>query len=231
MTISARAGDSTAQYGMAAPDRDLDRTISHLLNTAEVNCGHLDVHLSAAQANQGDPALLAHHLRHSLEHVRSVSSHLVKLRDAVSRRLPDVARELDDLDRAIPGQRSSVNDEVPRAALDMSIAHDLAEAQGAAAHTDRHLSEAQLAQAAGNRASVRFNIEHAVHHVAEIAHNLDELDADLTRRLPPAGRENDRLRAAAGLEPEPLPARSAPWAVRAAAEADYDIAEHGPRPA
>lgn len=232
MTISAWAGRDAEQaaptraYGaIATPDRDLDRTISHLLSTAVTNAGHLDVHAAAAQA-AGDPALLSHHLRHAAAHVRSVSSHLVKLRAAVARRLPPVARELDSLDRAVPGGRGALGD-VPRAALDMSIAHDLASAQAAAAHTARHLSEAQLAHAAGNKVSVTFNIEHAVHHISEVAHYLSELDADLTRRLPAVGRETGRLHQAATPDGKaPVPERSR------GRDADYDAArDRGPWPA
>lgn len=208
----------------AIPDRDLDRSISHLLSTAQVNTAHLQVHSDAAQASVGNAVLVTHHLRHSLDHVRGVSSHLVKLRDAVARRLPGVARELESLDGAFPGERSAVGDVVPRAALDMSIAHDLAEAQSAAAHVDRHLVEAQLAQSAGNRPSVTFNIEHATHHVAEIAHNLDELQQDLFRRLPSVGGETAKLHAATDLEEKPMSGgRSAP--------ADYDASFRGPVPA
>lgn len=179
------------------PARDLDRSIAHLLMTAEANDGHLHVHAaaaaSAARAGQ-DPALLAHHLRHATGHVRAVSAHLVKLRAAVARRLPAVARQLDDLDRAIPGNRSA--EDVPRAALDMSIAHDLDSAQTAAGHVDRHLAEAQASQAADDPVSAAFNIEHAEHHVAEITGSLGELDHDLSRRIPAVARELDRLRQA-----------------------------------
>lgn len=210
---------------MPAPDRDLDRTISHLLSTAEVNSGHLDVHLAAAAGNQGDPGLLAHHLHHAAAHAGEVSSHLVKLRDAVTRRVPAVGAELDDLDEAIPGSRATPEDHVPRGALDMSIAHDLASGQAAAAHVSRHLAEAQTAQRAGNKASVAFNIEHATHHVAEIAHALSELDADLARRIPAVAGETQKLHAAvAGIVTPAPPCRSAP--------ADYGVeARRRPEPA
>ena len=130
--------------------------------------------------------LQAHHLRHAVGHAGGVISHLAKLNVAVRRRLPGVARELDDLDDAIPGSRGAMG-EVPDAALDMSCAHDLSEAQAAAAHVDRHLAEAQAAT--GSPVSVLFNIQHGQRHIDEIAHNLSELDADLTRRLPAVARE------------------------------------------
>ena len=82
---------------------DLDRTIAHLLKTAQVNTGHLDVHAAAAR-DGGDPALVTHHLRHALNHARRVSSHLVKLHDALSRRVPGVAAQLEDLAAAVPGR-------------------------------------------------------------------------------------------------------------------------------
>jgi hypothetical protein len=189
--MAARAYGSTP-----TPDRDLDRTIAHLLRTAEVNAGHLDVHSAAAAKSVRDPVLLAHHLKHSAAHAGSITDHLVKLRTAVARRLPAVASQLDDLGRETPGNRAAGDTGVPRAALDMSIAHDLASAQVATAHTARHLYEAQAAQAAGNQVSVVFNLEHATHHVTEISHNLSELDTDLTRRLPAVGRELGTLAAA-----------------------------------
>jgi len=208
---------------MATPERDLDRTISHLLSTAEVNAGHLDVHTAAAAKSVGDPALLAHHLHHAYDHAGEVSDHLVKLRVAVTRRLPAVARELDGLDAAIPGSRAV--EHVPRGALDMSIAHDLSSAQGAAGHVARHLGEARVAQGAGNAVSVTFNIEHAVHHIAEVAHALSELHDDLCRRIPAVDAETQKLHAAAtGIVTPPGPARSAP--------ADYGItARSAPEPA
>lgn len=206
---------------LRTPDRDLDRTISHLLATVENNAGHLDVHTAAAQAAK-DPALITHHLRHAAGHAGEVSSHLVKLRDAVSRRLPAVAGQLDDLARAVPGSRSIANP-VPPGALDMSIAHDLASSAIAAAHVGRHLAEAQAAQSAGNRVSVAFNIEHAVHHIAEIGHHLSELDADLDRSVPAVARETQALHAAAAPGTEPAePDRSAP--------ADYDVSGSWPGP-
>ncbi len=215
-------------YGdLPTPDRDIDRTISHLLATACSNTGHLDVHAAAAAAAR-DPVLLAHHLHHALGHARSVSSHLVKLRVAVIRRVPAIGQQLDDLDQAIPGSRA-VTEHVPLAALDMSIAHDLATAQGAAAHVDRHLSEAQMAQSAGNKVSVAFNIEHAVHHIAEVAHSLDELDNDLSRKLPSVATELGSLHAAA----DPVSGSPPPAPARAAMETDYDVVfrDYGPQPA
>ncbi len=87
---------------------------------------------------------------------------------------------------------------MPRMALDMSIAHDLASAQAAAGHVDRHLSEAQAAHAAEDPVSVIFNSAHAAHHVTEVAHNLSELHADLARRLPAVAAELARLGQASG---------------------------------
>lgn len=202
---------------LPTPDRDLDRTIAHLLRTSEVNAGHLDVHTAAAQA-AGDPALLSHHLRHAVVHTGKIASHLVKLRTAVTRRLPAVAGELDDLDRAIPGSRAAAGG-APLAALDMSIAHDLANAQAAAAHVGRHLSQAQAAQAAGNPVSVRFNLEHGAHHVTEISNELGELDADLSRSVPAVARE------LAALHQVPQPGKPQPGASRSAGP------RRGPEPA
>lgn len=208
----------------STPDRDIDRSISHLLSTAEANAGHLDVHTAAARAAK-DPPLLAHHLHHAADHAMEVADHLGKLRAAVTRRVPSVAQELAGLDQAIPGTRAI--EHVPRAALDMSIAHDLASAQAATAHVSRHLSAAQSAQAAGNAVSVTFNIEHAVHHIAEISHSLSELDEDLPRRLPSVGAENLKLHAAMAPSGtgKVTPGRSAPG--------DYDVTEWraGPEPA
>lgn len=200
------------------PERDLDRTISHLLSTCCKNAGHLDVHAAAAARFMKDPALLAHHLHHADAHSTEVAAHLVKLKDAVTRRVPGVARELDDLDRAIPGSRAI--EHVPRAALDMSIAHDLSTGQAAAAHVSRHLGEARTA---GDAASVKHNIEHAVNHIGEISHALSELDDDLARRLPAVAAENVKLHAAMAPSGAVPPARSAP--------ADYGIEARGPEPA
>lgn len=209
-------------YAAETPERDLDRSISHLLSTAVVNAGHLDVHTKAAGAAK-DPALIAHHLRHAVAHAGMVSSHLVKLRDHVARRLPPVAAQLDSLDKAIPVERGL--GPVPRAALDMSIAHDIASGQAAAAHTARHLSEAQLALAAGNRVSVTFNIDHAEHHIAEVNHYLSEAGKDLNRRIPAVKSESVKLDQACNPDhQEPAPARSFP--------ADYDaVPDRGPVPA
>lgn len=193
-----------ARAPAATPERDLDRTISHLLMTAEINAGHLDVHAAAAARSAGDAALQAHHVHHATGHAEVVTEHLVKLRAAVARRVPGVARELDALDRATPGIRAA-GYPVPRAALDMSIAHDLASSQVAAGHVARHLAEA--ARSAGDKASVAFNLEHAVHHVAEIAHGLSELDDDLTRRLPAVGDEKARLAEAITPPPGAAPPR------------------------
>ena len=194
---------------LATPARDLDRTIAHLLATAEANAGHLVVHAAAAAAAAkagNDPDLLAHHLRHSGGHAGGVSSHLVKARAAVARRLPAVARELDDLGQATPGNRSAP-EHVPAAALAMSIAHDLASAQVAAAHVERHIEEAQSAQAAGDLVSVRFNVEHLENHVPELAFHLGELDNDLCRKLPAVRHELARLHEVMqGGAPGPAPA-------------------------
>jgi hypothetical protein len=206
------------------PDRDLDRTISHLLATTQDNTGHLDVHTAAAVLAAKDQVLQSHHIHHAVNHARMVSSHLVKLRDAVIRRLPAVARQLDDLDQATPGHRSAMGP-VPRAALDMSIAHDLSSAQIATAHVDRHLSAAQTARTAGDQGSVKFNLQHAAHHVAEVAHGVSELCDDLPRRLPAVGRETGMLQAAVNLPPLPAADRGK--------AADYDVTESrgGPEPA
>ena len=219
--------ECTRAYGSTpTPDRDLDRTISHLLTTSCVNAGHLQVH-NAAAATAKDPALLTHHLHHAAGHAGEVSSHLVKLRAALVRRLPAVARQLDDLDAAIPGNRAAAEG-VPPAALDMSIAHDLASGQDAAGHVSRHLAEAQTAHAAGNQVSVTFNIEHSLHHITEIAHNLSELGKDLTRRIPAVAAETGKLQAAVAAAPGTAPGRS-----RDGAAADYDITppDRGPQPA
>lgn len=210
-------------YADGTPERDLDRSISHLLSTAVTNAGHLDVHTAAAAKAVNDPVLLAHHLRHAGAHARMVSSHLVKLRDHVTRRLPAVGRELAGLDRAIPGNRSAEGP-VPSAALDMSIAHDIASGQAASAHTSRHLSEAALANEAGNKASAAFNVQHASHHVTEVSHYLSELDKDLKRKLPPVERENVKLHQAVNPEePSRSPSRSFQG---------YDVAwDRGPVPA
>jgi len=99
----------------------------------------------------------------------------------------------------------------------MSAAHDLASAIVAAGHISRHLAEAQAAQAAGNKASVTFNIEHATHHITELAHNLSELGNDLTRLVPAVGAETGRLvQAATGEDPAPA-GRARPGRVT-----DYD---------
>jgi hypothetical protein len=191
------------------PERDLDRTISHLLATCCANAGHLDVHVAAAAKAVRDPALLAHHLHHGLSHVRSVSEHLEKLSETISRRVPAVAQQLKDLDQAIPAGRSAP-EHVPRGALDMSIAHDLASSIAASAHVDRHLVEAQTANSAGNAASVKHNIAHAVNHIAEIIHGMDELNEDVPRRIPAAGAETQKLHAAVGGEASTGLDRSAP---------------------
>ena len=183
---------------------DLDRTIAHLLKTAQVNTGHLDVHAAAAR-DGGDPALVTHHLRHALNHARRVSSHLVKLHDAVSRRVPGVAAQLEDLAAVIPGARAAAGlpPQLPAGALDMSIAHDLANGQAAAAHVDRHLSEALLAQSAGNAASVKFNGERAADRIADrpLPGGAGHGPA---RRLPEVGREAAALKEAGNLQPSEL---------------------------
>ena len=212
-----------SDYKLPTPDLDLDRTIAHLLGTAEDNAGHLDVHTAAA-ATAKDPALLAHHLHHAVNHVRGVSSHLVKLQEAVRRRVPAVGQQLDDLGHAIPGSRA-VPEHVPLAALDMSIAHDLATTLMAAVHVDRHLSEAQLAASAGNKVRVAFNIEHAEHHIAEICHGLSELDDDLSRKIPAVAAELAMLQTA--VVPDKEPASSG---AGRAADADYDVVFRSPGP-
>lgn len=206
----------------AAPGRDLDRTISHLLMTAEVNAGHLDVHASAAAKSAGDKILQAHHVHHASAHAGVVCEHLAKLRVAVSRRCPGVAAELDGLDAATPGLRDA-GEVVPGAALEMSIAHDLASAQTAAGHVERHLDEA--AASAGDKASVAFNLEHAAHHIAEIAHSLEELDADLCRRLPAVAGEKARL--ALAVRPPVVASGPDPRS----AGGDYEVRRGGPQPA
>jgi hypothetical protein len=103
-----------------------------------------------------------------------------------------------DLAAAIPGAIAATPraaEDVPRDALDMSIAHDLASAIAASGHVDRHLTEALAAQAADDEWSVRHNLEHASTHVREISHHLDELHVDIIRRLPSVGRELDKLAA------------------------------------
>jgi hypothetical protein len=204
------------------PERDLDRTISHLFSTIAVNAGHLAVHAEAAQAAT-EPPLTAHHLKHALGHARVVSEHLEKFRGAISRRVPAVGVQLTNLDQATPAGRAAGPD-VPAGALDMSIAHDLASSQAAAAHVNRHLTEARAAHAAGNKVSTAFNISHAVHHVGEITSHLAELSRDLPRRLPAVAAETAALDVA--WDP-PDPARSWPHV-----PAGYDFRSRpGPEPA
>ena len=179
------------------------------------------MHTAAALSYRNNPELMAHHLMHASGHAQVISSHLVKLRDHVARKVPGVARELADLDKAIP--RKAAEGKVPRAALDMSIAHDIASGQAAVAHTARHLTEAQAANGAGDRVSAVFNIEHASRHVGEVNHYMSELDKDLKRRLPPVEAETVLLDKA---QDPPEPPRLSPRSY-----ADYDVADRGPVPA
>lgn len=176
------------------PASQLDRTIAHLYSTvAESNYPHLVVHTAAAAKAVDDPVLLRHHVFHATGHLKGVSEHLSKLREAVSRRLPAVGKQLSDLDQADPGRRSAA-EHVPDAALLMSIAHDLDNAQQAAGHVGRHLDVIQP----GDPAVAAWNLDHCRSHSKELRYHLGELRADLIRRIPAVGRELERLRAVAG---------------------------------
>jgi len=103
-----------------------------------------------------------------------------------------VKKQLDDLDRATPGERSAT-EHVPGAAPSMSLAHDPDSAIAACTNVVRHLAEAKAAQADGDMDSVRHNVDHCSNHVKELGHHLGGLHADLVRRIPAVGRELGRL--------------------------------------
>jgi len=194
----AAAGDDyvPAARAAAAPARDLDRTIAHLLMTAEINTGHLDRHVTAAQGAAG-PASRAFNLLHARNHAAVVAEHQAKLRDALIRRVPAAGRELALLGRAGGGGARKAGPD-----LDRALAHDLAGAITAAGHVTRHLDEA-----AGSPASVAFNLEHAATHVREMAHYHHELAGNLAERLPAVTAETGRLRQLIALTGAPPPAR------------------------
>jgi hypothetical protein len=205
--------------------------MAHLLMTIEANTGHLERHAASAQA-AGTPASRAFNLHHAKNHVVVVSEHQVKLRDAVVRRVPAAGRELDTLTQAITGGTRQAG-----ADLDRSLAHDLSSAMVAAGHVDRHLTEAQAA--AGDPASVAFNIRHAVHHIGELEHYHHELREGLRERVPAVGPELDILYQLTGLNgttaiPAPRgPQGATPARSRDGAAADYDVTgpDRGPQPA
>lgn len=208
---------------LGTPERDLNRTLAHLLMTCIINTGHLDRHIAAAQA-ASTPDSLAHNLRHARNHVAVTSEHQVKLRNAAVQQVPAVGAALEDLDKAIAsdGTRKSGAD------LDRGIAHDLSSALVAAGHVDRHIAEAQ---GTGDPESVAYNLAHAMNHAKELQHYHSELQASLTEKLPAVGQELGKLDAVIGLNDSPGVPMAPGWPARAA-EADYDVVfrDNGPQP-
>lgn len=230
--------ESRADAHPATPDRDLDRTLAHLLLTCEANAGHLHRHAAAAQA-ASTPDSLVHNLRHAKNHTTVISEHQEKIRQILTRRVPAVGREMELLSQvsgsgAGTGARAGTGPgQAPKtgADLDRGLAHDLTSAMVATGHVYRHLTEAQLAP---DPASAAFNLQHAVNHAGEITHYHQGLQDGLVQRLPAVGPELNLLRGLAGVSgPATIPVIPLADRSRAAADGAYDITppDRGPQPA
>ena len=206
---------ATRAAALGTPERDLDRTIAHLLMTCIINTGHLDRHTAAAQAAT-TPDSLAHNLKHARNHVAVISEHQVKLRSAITQRVPAVGTATEQLDQAISsdGTRKSPAD------VDRGLSHDLSSALVASGHVDRHLAEAQATR---DPASVAYNLLHAANHILELEHYHSELKAGLPGRLPGVARELGRLTAVIGLDGSQGVPMAPGWPARSAAAADYEV--------
>jgi hypothetical protein len=93
--------DQAISSGIRKSGADTDRGLAHDLSSAEIAAGHVDRHLSEAQAG-GGPDSVKFDLEHAMTHILELQHYHGELRDSLEQRLPGVGEELGRL-RAVMG--------------------------------------------------------------------------------------------------------------------------------